>query len=154
MSCKHSVTNNPRRQEERPRSQGNNGLTHPSICQGRFPEDIRKILVKTESEWQKTNPCNEVCLHMYDTDTAQTRHESLRKIYQQLLQQHHHKEDVGLKKAGGISQILLVVIKNMEVLLVYFIVDINILFKSMKKDKYQTQSSTENPFQLQRERNI
>lgn len=43
---------------------------------------------------------------------------------------------------------LLVVTKNMEVLVVYFIVDINILFKSMKEDKYQTQSSIENPFQL------
>lgn len=83
---------------------------------------------------------------MHDMDTAQTRHESLRKIHQQLLQQHYHKEDIGLKKAGGISWILLVVIKSMEVLLVYFIVDINILFKSMKKDKYQTQSSIENPF--------
>lgn len=32
MSCKHFATNNPRREEERPISQGNSGLTHPVIC--------------------------------------------------------------------------------------------------------------------------
>lgn len=87
-------------------------------------------------------------LCMHGMATAPTRHKSLGESHQQLLQHHHHEEGVGLKKAGGISWMLLVVTKNMEVLVVYFIVDINILFKSMKEDKYQTQSSIENPFQL------